>query len=282
MERDLSYLPELLEGDATGKIAEIYAEIRLCSGVPYVSTLQRYLATIPGVLEFAWTIVRPAMISGAAPDAAWKAASAAAPPLFPNLSASNLQDLGINSDDLQTIRNIAANFARVSPVNVVTGALLEPIVNGQPLPSGNGFGSLTIDHPTMLQGMPSLPSMNLLSSDLRSELETLMVPIDGQPFLPALYRHYARWPAFASYLATEIPHRRSEPAVVLAEKRAIEGIVTAAKTLFQKLPRPPEDLVLPNSSTAKLILDAIHRYRETSADMICTGQALLSSLPEQI
>ncbi len=282
MERYLSYLPELLEGDATGKIADIYAEIRLCSGVPYVSTLQRYLATIPGILEFAWTVVRPAMISGAAPHAAWKAASEAAPPLFPNLSASNLQDLGINSDDLQTIRNIAANFARVSPVNVVTGALLEPIVNGQPLPSGHGFCSLTIDHPTMLPGMPSLPSMSLLSSDLLSELETLMVPIDGQPFLPALYRHYARWPGFASYLATEIPRRRSEAAVVLAEKRAIEGIVTAAKALFDKLPKQCTNCEAPYDKTAKLILDAIHRYRETSADMICTGQALLSSLPEHI
>jgi len=43
-------LPELPEEQATGRIAEIYDEIRRFSGVPYVSSLQRYLATMPGVL----------------------------------------------------------------------------------------------------------------------------------------------------------------------------------------------------------------------------------------
>ena len=40
----MSYLPELSEADATGDLARIYAEIRRCSGVPYVSTLQRFPA----------------------------------------------------------------------------------------------------------------------------------------------------------------------------------------------------------------------------------------------
>ena len=56
-------LAELPEDRATGRIAEIYAEVRLFSGVPYVSSLQRYLATLPGVLEWAWDAVRPAMVS---------------------------------------------------------------------------------------------------------------------------------------------------------------------------------------------------------------------------
>jgi hypothetical protein len=42
-------LAELPEDRATGAIAEIYDEIRRFSGVPYVSSLQRYLATMPGV-----------------------------------------------------------------------------------------------------------------------------------------------------------------------------------------------------------------------------------------
>ncbi len=278
----MSYLPELLEADASGEIAEIYAEIRLCSGVPYVSTLQRYLATIPGVLQFGWTIIRPAMTSGAAPSAAWKAASDAAPPVFPELTASFLDDLEINTDSLQEIRNIAENFARVSPVNVITGALLEPIVKDKTLPSGNGLEESKVSHPEMLPGMPELPMMDQLSSKLRNELDGLMVPIAGQPFLPALYRHYARWPKFASYLSTVIPKRRTKPDVIEAEKRAINGIVAAGRQLFTSLPKPPENLVQPSNETQNLILEAIHRYRNTSADMICTGQALLKSLPEKI
>ena len=56
-------LPELAEAHATGTIATIYAEIREVSGVPYVSSLQRYLATLPGVLEWAWAALRPAIVN---------------------------------------------------------------------------------------------------------------------------------------------------------------------------------------------------------------------------
>src|SRR5579863_3612736 len=68
-------LAELGEDQATGRIAEIYDEIRRFSGVPYVSSLQRYLATLPGVLEWAWAALRPAMASGVIPETGWRLAT---------------------------------------------------------------------------------------------------------------------------------------------------------------------------------------------------------------
>ena len=44
-------LAELRESDATGEIAGIYEQIRRLWAVPYVSSLQRHLATRPGWLE---------------------------------------------------------------------------------------------------------------------------------------------------------------------------------------------------------------------------------------
>ncbi len=277
-----TYLPELREADATGAVADIYAEIRACSGVPYVSTLQRFLATLPGVLEFGWSVVRPVMLSGAAPEAAWQAAAAADPPPLPPLTPPVLRLLGVGADDLQAIRTIAANFARVSPVNVVTGALLEPLTEGAAPPSGPGFGAAAWTPPAMLADMPPLPAMDGLSDDLRAALQTLMVPIGGQPFLPALYRQFAAWPAFAAYLAAIIPPRRQDASVIAAEKRAIDGIVAAGQALYGQLPPPPASVQPPDPATAALIKEAIGRYRNTSADMICTGQALLKALPETL
>ena len=72
MTRKVPLLAELSESQATGEIAAIYREIRVFSGVPYVSSLQRYLATLPGVLEWAWTTLRPAMVSGVLPETAWR------------------------------------------------------------------------------------------------------------------------------------------------------------------------------------------------------------------
>src|SRR3954466_2712339 len=97
-------LPELSEDAATGRIAEIYHEIRLFSGVPYVSSLQRYLATLPGVLEWAWDALRPALVSGVVSETGWRLArslrlDAAAP--------SSPTALGFVPDDVAAIRNIA-------------------------------------------------------------------------------------------------------------------------------------------------------------------------------
>ncbi len=275
----MSYLPELSEADATGELAAIYAEIRRCSGVPYVSTLQRFLATLPGVLEWGWAVVSPAMTSGKAPEAAWAAAAAADQPPLPPFTPPVLRLLGVPDEDVETIRNIAANFARVSPVNVITGALLEPLATGKPAPSGSGYGNADWQAPTPLADMPKLPGMDGLSPDLRNAMDTLLVPIGGAPFLPALYRQFVRWPAFAAYLAAVIPPRRADPAVQAAEARAINGIVEAGRALYQDLPPPPAHLPPPDAATAALIDEAIQRYRGTSADMICTGNALLEALP---
>ena len=124
-------LAELLEADATGRIAEIYNEIRRFSGVPYVSSLQRHLATLPGVLEWAWEALRPAMASGTIPETGWRLAQSVrlAPATTPP---------PVDSVARAAIRNIAANFVRVSPVNLVTGACLAQLLNGSG-PAGSGY-----------------------------------------------------------------------------------------------------------------------------------------------
>src|SRR5579872_5209491 len=73
-ESGATLLGELLEHQATGEIAVIYDEVRRFSGVPYVSSLQRYLATMPGVLEWAWGAVRPALVSGIIQETGWRLA----------------------------------------------------------------------------------------------------------------------------------------------------------------------------------------------------------------
>jgi hypothetical protein len=52
-------LAELRERDATGEVAAIYDEIRRFWAVPYVSSLQRHLATRPGWLEWTWAALPP-------------------------------------------------------------------------------------------------------------------------------------------------------------------------------------------------------------------------------
>ena len=80
-------MQELPEARATGELAVIYEELRTTCAVPYVSSLQRHLATMPGCLEYAWALLRPAFVSGLLPETAWRLASmmpvAPLPPLTP-------------------------------------------------------------------------------------------------------------------------------------------------------------------------------------------------------
>jgi hypothetical protein len=123
-------LGELLEHQATGEIAVIYDEVRRFSGVPYVSSLQRYLATMPGVLEWAWGAIRPALASGVIQETGWRLARAVRISPLPKASAAVLQVWGVDDAGLTAIRNIAENFVRVSPVNLMTGACLRLLLTG--------------------------------------------------------------------------------------------------------------------------------------------------------
>ncbi len=71
---------EVAEAEAAGDIALVYEEIRRTYAVPYVSSLFRHLAIYPGLLPWAWRVLRPALVSGALQHLAWRrsAPSAAA------------------------------------------------------------------------------------------------------------------------------------------------------------------------------------------------------------
>ena len=56
-------VPSILEADARGEVAEIYADIRKVLGTSVVNLIWRNLATMPGALPWTWATVRPLSIS---------------------------------------------------------------------------------------------------------------------------------------------------------------------------------------------------------------------------
>jgi hypothetical protein len=57
-------IPAISESEATGSIAEIYADIRCVYRVGVVNLIWRHLATIPGGLPWAWSTIRPLYVNG--------------------------------------------------------------------------------------------------------------------------------------------------------------------------------------------------------------------------
>lgn len=57
-------VPAIAESEATGSIAEIFADIRSVYRVGVVNLIWRHLATIPGGLPWVWTMARPLYADG--------------------------------------------------------------------------------------------------------------------------------------------------------------------------------------------------------------------------
>lgn len=272
-------LPELHESQATGRIAEIYGEIRRFSGVPYVSSLQRYLATLPGVLEWAWAALRPAMASGTIPETGWRLARDIRLPPAQVVTPAVVRQWGVDATGLAAIRNIAANFVRVSPVNLVMGASLRCVLTGV-APSGTGYAAAW-QPPTPLPAMPGNVDPTALPAAEHAVLMRFATELDGAPFIPALYRQVAHWPAALAWLADELAPRLTAPETAAMRSGFQTAARNAAPDIVARLPGlPPGDP--PDAETTRRILAAVDRYAETSPEMTAFGQLILDALPEAL
>jgi hypothetical protein len=263
-------LEELQEHAATGRIAEIYDEIRRFSGVPYASSLQRHLATLPGVLEWGWDALRPAMVSGVIPETGWRLAQSVRP------TPATTRPPPTDATARAAIRNIAANFVRVSPVNLVTGACLAHLLNGA-RPCGPGFPDLWTP-PAQLAPMPGNADPQSLLPDQRAVLMRFATQVDGKPFIPALYRQLAHWPSVLAWLADELAPRFGARETAAARTAFRTAARRAAPDIVARLPGLPSNQP-PDEATARRILATIDRYAETSPEMTMFGHLILDALP---
>jgi hypothetical protein len=180
----------------------------------------------------------------------------------------------VDAGALSAIRNVAANFVRVSPVNLVTGACLAQLLNGA-RPAGVGF-SQAWTPPSMLPPMPGLMDVAALAEEQRAVLMRFVTEVDGKPFVPALYRQFAHWPGVLAWLADELPARFAAPETEAARSAFRAAAREAAPAIVACLPGvgPP-----PEAETTRRVLATIDRYGQTSPEMTMFGQLILDALP---
>src|SRR4051812_2002353 len=115
-------MKELAERDARGEIAVIYDEIKRFCAIPYVSSMQRHLATRPGWLEWVWAALRPAFVSGHAQTSAWRVSDGLVVPRLAPISRDALRVWDVDAAGQTAIRAVCDSFIRASPTNVVRAA----------------------------------------------------------------------------------------------------------------------------------------------------------------
>jgi len=273
-------LPERKESEATGRIARIYDEIRTLWRVPYVSSMQRYLATQGDWLPWAWEILAPVFRSHQPQLRGWRIATEIEVAPLPAISGPVAQVFGLAPEDVATIRDIANGFQRVSPVNLMMGGMLRRVLErsdelgraAEPLPERSA-GAM----PAPLPAPPPLPDFDAMAPALRVALDELAIDMADERFVPGLYRAMADWPIYCAHLVTVLRPRFDDPATRAALGTVAARIDAAAGVLAAHLPR----VACPfPAHEVRAVLDAIAQYRTTSPQMIVFGRLIARSLPE--
>lgn len=271
-------LSELAERDATGPLAAIYAEIRRLWAVPYVSSLQRHLATRPGWLEWTWAALSPAFTSGRAQLAAWRAVEAVTVPRLPPISRDALRVWGVDAVAEASIRATCASFVRVSPVNLVLSGLLRRLLAGE-RPAGVAGTAASWTPPAPLGQLPSLANVAALPPAERAVLTTLGTTVAGEPFVPGLYRMLASWPGFLAHVATVLHPHLSDTVTKAACARVLAAVDDVIPAVFAALPPLPATPPPPPPAESTDVLAALDTYRVTSPEMVVVGRMLTDALP---
>lgn len=271
-------LAELQERDATGEIAVIYEEIRRFWAVPYVSSLQRHLATRPGWLEWTWDALRPVFASGIAQLTAWRAAADLKVPTLSPISHDALRVWGVSAEAEDLVRATCESFVRVSPVNLVLSGLLRRLLRGErptgPTPTGSRWKP-----PAPLGPLPTLVDVAARPSSEGKVLATLGTTVGGQPFVPGLYRMLATWPSFLAHVATELVPRLHLTETSAACHRLLEAVDAELPVVFASLPPLDAARPMPPPDEFGDVLRALDAYRKTSPEMVVFARMIGDALP---
>jgi hypothetical protein len=262
---------DLPEDQASGRVAEIYGEIRTYGAVPYVSSLQRQLATVPGCLEWLWEAVRPAFIDGSVPEAAWGAVRGLDLPALAPVQRPALRAMGVDEAGEAVLQGIYETFLRASPVNMVTASLMGHLLAEDAADEGaESAAAPSWQPPAPPPPLPGFPSDAELGAEGRALLNLFTVDMGGSTFVPGLYGYLA-------HVAVEIHPLFQRPDILATCHDIVARIDAVVPPLSRGLTASPKPF---DAATIAALWASLGVYRgTTSPQMIVFSTLLRDALP---
>lgn len=273
-----SFLPELPEKDAPPDIRAIYAEIRRLTGVPMVALIWRHLATLPGVLQDAWSSLAPVLRSGLLQETAWQIADGVrVQPLKP-LDAAALARIGVAPANRRTIDTVLDAYNRANPVNMLcVYTLLARLIR----PDGQALAPDVVlwTAPEAIGALPRMYAPEEMPVPLRTTLQGLSSPDatggipGGALAIPSLYRHLVPWPAYIAWIEHNLRPYIDDGRLRQSVTTIRTGMSREAETLVVHVPPALALQAHPEAKTA------LTRFSSLIPEMIVVGRLLKDAMP---
>ena len=277
-------MAEIAEREAQGEIAALYGDIRRSLGVGMVNLIYRHMAARPGVLPWAWGVLRPQFANGAvaseaeALGAGIDAGSIAATPREAWFAA------GLNDHSLRTVRGIVDAYNRGNLANLVAIGALAAFLDGggaeRPArPPDADAGAAAGAGPPRL---PPIRDMGGLDESTAALIRLLSAPLapPGAPMTPSLFLHLASWPAFLA-VATASALAPGRVAAAAADGKALHGRAKGAAARLASSMAPAEGIAAPAKAELDALATTARRFAEGPiAGMAVLGRRLRAVLPE--
>jgi len=251
-------VPAVVEAQATGEIAEVFADIRATYRIGVVNLIWRHLAHFDGALPWAWASVKPLYVSGHVAAAANALRAGRPLPDAPAVPDAAWACIGL---DPAPVRDVIAAYDRSNPMALAALTLLRESTE-------LGFTAEGTPRPPYFADEAPIPLPVLLDLDAMPPHAAAMVlalnalgSTAERPILASMYRHMAHWPgALALAHGVLAPlHARGELQHAIAATRDLAR--SEARRMASLLPRlsPPPDLPRVNAALDGFIQDAIGR-----------------------
>ena len=267
-------LPAVSESDATGEVAELYADIRETLNVSAINYVWRHIATIDGGLRWAWQAAKPMFVSGRVESESEHLQAQLSYPQLPSLSDTTLALVGVGSDGRDTIGAILDTYNRGNLLNMVSlsALLAEPAAPPQ---AGRPRAAL----PFTAVPLPPIPEVADLSGEISQQVLVLN-DLGAKPgpnrVVASIYKHIALWPGYLSLSWAQLAAMHADGSLLrLIEDTQQKARLHAAYLASDLGPRPA-------GLVADQVRSAVFEFTDTViARMIPIGQMLRQSLDEQ-
>ncbi len=213
-------LPEIPFSAATGEVRLIYDALAKALGVRLVNLVYRHLATLPGGLEWAWSVICEPYLDGTlarrSPDliraANFDARKTKAEGVL------GLSRFGLNNEEVRAVLRTIDAYNMANPMNAISLQILtRELASDSPPPGYAPPPAVELD----LKELLPLQAFHQLPADTRETLRHMSHPFLGKnaQIVPSLFLHLAPWPGLLRALADLFAGLRNVDAVEAAVER---------------------------------------------------------------